>query len=194
MFSNKVRSFIRKSAFFTAIATAAFSAVAPALHAQSATIAHPGSASFDALPAAVTPANSAKLVPASLNGQTFSTIRIPEADPNQPLRRVGVESMPSHRAWMMLSVASSGAAAFDAYSTRRSVESGNVEANPFMKPFAGSPAIYVALQASPLVMDYAALKMQRSNNRVIRRMWWLPQSTGTAMSILAGVHNMGISH
>jgi hypothetical protein len=187
---KQLRSFASKTVFFAAIIAAA-----PALQAQATGAVIPGSAAYDALPAAISPAlTSASAVPASYSSQTFSTIHIPDANKIEPVRQTAVEELPSRRNWLILSATSSGAAAFDAYSTRRSVESGNVEANPLMKPFAGSPAIYVALQASPLVMDYAAVKMQHSRNLLLRRMWWLPQSTGTAMSIFAGAHNLSITH
>jgi hypothetical protein len=189
MFKHQVRSLIGKSALLAAII-----AVAPALHGQNVRTILPGSAAFDALPAAVSPAISAgSTVSASYSAQTFSTIRIPDAPSTNPGRKINVENLPSRRNWLLLSAASSGAAALDAYSTRRSVAAGNVEANPIMRPFAGSPAIYVALQASPLVMDYAALKMQHSRNPVIRHLWWVPQTSGTAMSLFAGVHNLSIA-
>jgi hypothetical protein len=187
---KQLRSFAVKTAFFAVVI-----AFAPALQAQATTAILPSTSAYDALPAAVAPAlTSASAVPASYSSQTFSAIHIPDSDRIQPVRQTAVEELPSRRNWLILSAISSGAAEFDAYSTRRSVASGNVEDNPTMKPFAGSPAIYVAIQASPLVMDYAALKMQHSRNIFVRRMWWLPQSTGTAMSLFAGAHNLAISH
>ena len=87
-----------------------------------------------------------------------------------------------------------GAAAFDAYSTRR-VLSGNygTEGNPLLRPFAHSNALYVATQVSPAVMDLIGKRMMVSENRWIRRMWWLPQVAGSGFSIGAGVHNMGVA-
>jgi hypothetical protein len=41
-------------------------------------------------------------------------------------------------------------------------------------------------------MDLIGKRMMVSENRWIRRMWWLPQVAGTGFSIGAGVHNMGI--
>lgn len=189
MFSSQLRNLICKSALI-----AAFIAIAPSIQAQNAGVAHPGTAAFDALPSAISPAlASASAVPASYRSQTFSTIHIPEENAVKPVRNVQVESLPSRRKWLALAVASSGAAAFDAYSTRRSIAAGNVESNPMMRPFAGSPAIYVAIQASPLVMDYVAFKMQSSRNPFLRHLWFIPQTTGTAMSIFAGAHNMSIA-
>jgi hypothetical protein len=103
-----------------------------------------------------------------------------------------VESSRQRKMWYALTITSHGAAAFDAYSTRRAVALGYTEANPFLRPFANSNAIYVATQVSPAVMDYLGKRMMLSQNKWIRRMWWLPQAAGSGFSIGAGVHNMRI--
>jgi len=82
---------------------------------------------------------SASLNTPGTDAQVLSTIRIPES--NKPMQRIGVEEMPSRRSWLALSFAQSGAAAFDAYSTRRAVENGAREEDPAIRPFANSPAI-----------------------------------------------------
>jgi hypothetical protein len=192
MVKQRFRSILRKSAFFAAILT-----VTPCIWAQSSRTALPGSAEFDALPGAISPAlNPAKAVAAAVSAPAvadFSTIHIPETDSSKPVRQIAAESVPSRRNWMILSFASSSAAALDAYSTRRSIAAGNMEADPMMKPFANSPAIYLATQISPVVMDFVGYKMQHSHNVVLRKMWWLPQTSGTAMSLFAGLHNLQIS-
>jgi hypothetical protein len=96
-------------------------------------------------------------------------------------------------AWYTLTITGHGAAAFDAYSTRRAL-SGNygTEGNPLLRPFAHSNALYVATQVSPAVMDLLGKRMMVSENRWVRRMWWLPQVAGSGFSIGAGVHNMGV--
>ena len=111
-----------------------------------------------------------------------------------PIGRIGVERLPSRRTWIALSVLQHSAAVFDAYSTRQAVESGATEQNPLLKPFASSPAIYAATQVCPLILDYAGRRMQLSHNSLVRRMWWLPQSTGAAVSIFSGVHNMNVAN
>lgn len=183
MFTS-VRSKLGKSVLIAAVLS-----LSPVMYAQSRSVL-PGSAAYDALPTAVTPA--LKSATSAARAQSFSTARIAE---NGPFKNghMGAEYVPSRRNWMILSAVSSSAAAFDAYSTRRSLAAGNVEANPMMRPFADSPAIYGAIQASPLIMDLVAYKMQRSHNSFVRHMWWIPQTTGTAMSIMAGAHNMSIS-
>src|SRR5580658_9753028 len=94
------------------------------------------------------------------------------------------------KTWYALMAASSGAAAFDAWSTRRAVSSGyGVESNPFLRPFSHSGAMYAATQVSPLVMDFIGRRMMVSEHKWIRNMWWLPQSAGTSVSLFAGVHN-----
>ena len=54
----------------------------------------------------------------------------------------------------------SGAAAFDAWSTRRAISEGyGTEANPLLRPFSHSNAMYAATQVSPLVMDFIGKRM-----------------------------------
>jgi hypothetical protein len=97
------------------------------------------------------------------------------------------------KVWYALTFASSGAAGFDAWSTRRAISGGyGTESNPLLRPFAHSNAIYAATQVSPLVLDYVGRKMMTSRHPLLRRMWWLPQSAGTGMSLFAGVHNVGM--
>jgi hypothetical protein len=97
------------------------------------------------------------------------------------------------KVWYALTFASSGAAGFDAWSTRRAISGGyGTESNPLLRPFAHSNAMYAATQVSPLVLDYVGRKMMTSRHPLLRRMWWLPQSAGTGMSLFAGVHNVGV--
>ena len=98
------------------------------------------------------------------------------------------------RLWFVLAGAGHSAAAFDAYSTRRVIQSGKGrELNPLMKPFAKSNALYFATQAQPALLDFVGLRMLHSNKRWVRRMWWVPQVAGTAASLWAGAHNIRIS-
>lgn len=124
--------------------------------------------------------------------QTLSTIHIPEED-SKPFQRTSVEQIPSRRSWLVLSLAQSSAATFDAYETRHAVENGAHEVDPFMRPFAGSSGIYAAIQICPLVLDYTARHMQRSENPVIRHTWWLPQALGTGVYLFSGTHDMHVA-
>jgi hypothetical protein len=122
--------------------------------------------------------------------------------PGSPVLSVGAgkpaasrdyDSEKQKKVWYALLFASSGAAAFDAWSTRRAISAGaGTESNPMLAPFAHSGALYAAAQVSPLVMDFIGRKMMTSENHVIRRMWFLPQSLGLSMSVAAGAHNVGI--
>jgi len=96
-------------------------------------------------------------------------------------------------AWYTLMAAGHGAAAFDAYSTRLAI-SGNyaTETNPLLRPFSHSGAMYAATQVSPAVMDFIGKRMMVSENRWVRKMWWLPQVAGSGFSVAAGVHNLGV--
>jgi hypothetical protein len=124
---------------------------------------------------------------------SFSTIRIPDPAPAKPYQIREVETVPSRRAWMVLSLAEHGAATFDAYATRQAVISGAVEENPLVRPFAHSPGVYAALQVGPVFFDLLARHMQRSQYNIVRRTWWLPQSLSTATSIFSGAHDLNVA-
>jgi hypothetical protein len=103
------------------------------------------------------------------------------------------ETRPQRKMWYALTFAGHGAAAFDAWSTRRAL-SGNygTESNPLLRPFAHNGSLYMATQLSPALMDYLGRRMLVSQRRWVRKMWWLPQTVGTGMSLAAGVHNVGV--
>ena len=95
--------------------------------------------------------------------------------------------------WYTLAVTGHGAAAFDAYSTRLALSGGyGTEGNPFLRPFANSGALYAVTQISPAVMDLIGKRMMVSQNRWVRRLWWVPQAAGSGFSIGAGVHNLSV--
>src|SRR5215467_13740205 len=69
------------------------------------------------------------------------------AQPFLAVRRRPVETPTQRKMWYGLMAVSHAGAAFDAWSTRRAISSGyGQEANPFLKPFANSNAIYAATQ------------------------------------------------
>ncbi len=127
------------------------------------------------------------------NSQSFSTIRIPDANEKRYAIREA-ESVPARREWLALTVLEHSAAAFDAYSTRQAISRGAVEQDPLMRPFAHSPAIYAAIQVGPVLFDLLARHMQGSQYTIERRTWWVPQTASTGLSIFAGVHNLTHSH
>ena len=117
------------------------------------------------------------------------------AQPFLAMRRRPVETPRQRKMWYGLMAVSHAGAAFDAWSTRRAISGGyGQEANPFLKPFANSNAIYAATQVSPAVMDYIGKRMMTSQNPWIRKLWWFPQVAGGGMSFAAGVHNVGVVH
>jgi hypothetical protein len=98
------------------------------------------------------------------------------------------------RLWLSLSIAQSSAATFDAWTTRRVISSGQgQELNPMLRPFAGNSSLYAAIQVTPLLLDYVSRHMMNSRRGWERRTWWVPQSLGTAMSLVSGVHNLGVN-
>jgi hypothetical protein len=121
---------------------------------------------------------------------------MPGAQPAKPISGVKMsisrprETPTERRLWYALSITGSGAAAFDAWSTRRAISEGyGTEANPLLRPFSHSGAMYAATQVSPLLMDFIGKRMMVSEHKWIRSTWWLPQSIGTSVSLFAGVHN-----
>lgn len=93
--------------------------------------------------------------------------------------------------WTGLAIASSGAATFDAWSTRHTItQDGAQEMNPLLKPFAGNGSLYVAIQVAPALLDYAGHKMMYSRHSWLRRTWWVPQSASFVTSMFCGAHNL----
>jgi hypothetical protein len=93
--------------------------------------------------------------------------------------------------WKGLVIASSGAATFDAWSTRQAITtSGAQELNPMLRPFAGNASLYAAIQIGPVLMDFAGRKMMYSRHSWVRHMWWVPQSASFVSSMFCGSHNL----
>ena len=132
-------------------------------------------------------------MPAAQESQSLSTLKLDQPQVFNPEPIKLVNEVPSRRKWIALALVEHGAAAFDAFTTREAISRGAVEADPMMRPFAGNPSIYAAIQVAPIVMDLVARRMQRSQNSFIRKMWWLPQTSGAAMYIFSGVHNIGVA-
>jgi len=150
----------------------------------------PNSESAPSAPAALT---TASLSPTTDNSRSLSNIRITETLPEKPAPVIGVTDNVSHRNWLILSAVQHGAATFDAYATREAVSKGATEADPMMRPFAGSPAIYFAIQAGPVGLDYVARRMQRSHVSLFRRTWWIPQTASTGLFVFSGAHNLHVA-
>jgi hypothetical protein len=109
--------------------------------------------------------------------------------------RGSYENPRQRKIWFGLIAASHGAAGFDAWSTRRALSGGyGTEADPLLRPFAHSGALYAATQISPLVMDYLGYRMMNSHHSLIRKLWWVPQVAGTSVSLSAGIHNYRLGH
>jgi hypothetical protein len=93
--------------------------------------------------------------------------------------------------WKGLVIASSGAATFDAWSTRHAITTaGAQELNPLLRPFAGNASLYAAIQVGPALMDFAGKKMMYSRYPWVRHMWWVPQSASFVSSIFCGAQNL----
>ncbi len=123
---------------------------------------------------------------------------IPAAQPFLSVKPVFTrprETPRQRKIWYGLALAGHSGAAFDAWSTHRAVAGGyGQEANPLLRPFANSNAIYAATQVSPAVMDYLGKRMMVSQHGWVRKMWWLPQAAGASLSFASGAHNVGVVH
>lgn len=120
------------------------------------------------------------------------------AQPFQPAKPVFTrprETPRQRKIWYALTIAGSSGAAFDAWSTKRAVVGGyGQEANPMLRPFAHSNAIYAATQVSPAFMDFIGKRLMVSQHPLLRKVWWLPQVAGASFSFAAGAHNVGVVH
>jgi hypothetical protein len=100
-----------------------------------------------------------------------------------------------NRAWLAMTAFQHSAAAFDAWSTRVSITSGRgKELNPLMRPFAGSGAIYGAIQVAPLATDFWGRRLMQSKNSTFRKLWWLPQAAATAGFMFSGANNLRVAN
>jgi hypothetical protein len=127
----------------------------------------------------------------SLLAEVHIPTRVEPPDPNFRPGHIDAER-PGHT-WLFLSITEHGAATFDAWSTNRAIAQGHTEMNPMLRPFAGNPSMYAAVQVGPLLFDYIGRRMMRSDKRWAHEIWWLPQSLSTAASLFAGAHNVAVS-
>ena len=109
--------------------------------------------------------------------------------PPPAFRPPGEAPITHHRLWFLLSAAEHSSAGFDAWSTRYALTHGRIEADPLMRPFANSSAIYGAIQAIPIGLDYVARRCQRSSGWA-RHVWWVPQSAATVTFLFSGSYNV----
>lgn len=114
--------------------------------------------------------------------------------PVKPVTAEWYETPAGRKAWYGLLILGHGAAAFDAWTTRRVIGGGyGVEADPLQRPFAHSGAIYATTQVTPVIMDFVGHRMMRSSHPLLRKAWWVPQAASAGVSLSAGIHNYGIA-
>ena len=107
------------------------------------------------------------------------------------VNELAAENRRNQHIWKGLAIASSGAATFDAWTTRHAITTqGAQELNPLLKPFAGNASLYAAIQVGPVLMDFAARKMMYSRNSWVRHLWWAPQTASFISSMFCGAHNL----
>jgi hypothetical protein len=158
----------------------------PAVAADSATKDSTLAASLPSAPAPKVKSDPEPFTP-NATAQPFRPVKPVFSRPRETPRRRNM--------WYGLALAGHSGAAFDAWSTHRAVAGGyGQEANPFLRPFAHSNAIYAATQVSPLAMDFLGKRLLVSQHGWVRKMWWLPQTAGASLSFASGVHNVGVVH
>lgn len=114
----------------------------------------------------------------------------PVSSPVKPAIADSYETGTDRKIWYGLMIAGHGAAAFDAWTTRRAITSGyGIEGDPLQKPFANSGAIYATTQVTPLIMDYLGHRFMRSRHEWVRKAWWVPQVAGAGASFGVALHN-----
>ena len=130
----------------------------------------------------------------SLTIESFSAPS-PVKSPVKPATPESYETSRQRKIWYGLMAASHGAAAFDAWTTRRAISGGyGTEGDPLQRPFASSNAIYATTQVVPVLMDFVGHRMMRSENSTIRKFWWIPQAASAGASLSAGIHNYRVVH
>jgi hypothetical protein len=135
------------------------------------------------------PASSSSVEPATPAAPVSAVL------PAKPVARGDAATEHDKKTWYALIAVSSGAAVLDAWSTRRAITGGyGTEANPLLRPFAHSNAMYAAVQVSPVVMDVIGRKMMTSRYHWMRKLWWAPQMAGTDVSVSAAIHNLSVAH
>jgi len=120
------------------------------------------------------------------SGQPISSVYLPPPPAFHPPDEAPVVH---RKLWILLSATEHSSAGFDAWSTRYALSSGRVEADPIMRPFASSSAIYGAIQVIPIGLDYVAHRFQRSSGWT-RHIWWAPQSVAAATFLFSGSYNV----
>jgi hypothetical protein len=131
--------------------------------------------------------SSSEIEPASAAAPLKSAVK--------PATPESYETSRQRKIWYGLMAASHGAAAFDAWTTRRAISGGyGTEGDPLQRPFANSGAIYATTQVVPALMDFLGHRMMRSENPTLRKFWWIPQAASTSVSLGAGIHNYRVVH
>lgn len=172
----------------------AISAPAAAVDSDNMTPAPAGSLDAGSQPAAETSAALAE-APGPMPVAMTAPAPIAFLKPGKPMTvsvaELRAESRRKQLEWTGLAIAASGAATFDAWSTRRAITTtGAQELNPLLRPFAGNGSLYAAIQVGPVLMDFIGKKMMYSRHSWVRHMWWAPQSASFVSSILCGAHNL----
>lgn len=142
-------------------------------------------------------ADLAALAPVSNKAPLLATDALvikPVVTPIKPVKPSETPVFFGTRSWLTMTAIQHSTATFDAWSTRRSITSGNGhELNPLMKPFAGSSAIYGVIQLAPMATDYWGKRLMNSKHPTLRKLWWVPQAAGSVGFMLSSIQNLRVA-
>lgn len=141
------------------------------------------------------PSSSSRSIDAALiNAPTVvSPALIMNVTPVTKKKSLAEERPTALKIWKGLTIAQHGAATFDAWTTRRNIETGRFrETNAWLEPFAGNNSLYAAMQVRPVLFDYLGRRMMRSEKKWVRNLWWVPQTAQTVTNLWCGAKNMSI--
>jgi hypothetical protein len=167
-------------------ATSPEAPIVTAISSSESDSAQPTAEAYAALPAAPTPA------PDSLITTPAQHAFIKSGSPMViSVKELQAENHRKLLLWKGLIVASSGAATFDALTTRYAITTtGARELDPLLRPFSGNASLFAAIQVAPALLDYAGHKMIFSQHSLLRKTWWIPQSASFVTSMFCGAHNL----
>lgn len=178
-------------------ATAEVSRIAPSEAASKAAGNNDGSpvrAGIEEVPPAPESPDNAAPVSNPKSGTAFARVITPPAAVSLSKSDPHGAGEKSHgREWIALAIAEHSAAAFDAWSTRRALSTGDArELNPTLRPFASNSSLYAATQVGPALLDFVSRRMMSSQRHWERRTWWILQTVSAATSFASGAHNLTI--
>lgn len=91
-----------------------------------------------------------------------------------------------------LTATDAAVASWDYTQTRFGIESGGIEKDPLIRPFAHNTAAMVAAATvEVMTVGYMAQRMKHSDHALLRKTWWIPQVVGIGAHIGCAIYSRG---